>query len=91
MQRLESEEVRMYEPKPILEAARAKPFRPFVLELSNGESLTIKHPDFIWVFDTEILVAEERQTPNAPLESFRIIGLDHVRQLKRVASTAPTP
>jgi hypothetical protein len=58
--------------------------------LSNGESLTIKHADFIWVFDTEVLVAEERGSPDAPLESFRIIGLDHVRQLKRTAATAPT-
>lgn len=28
---------------------RAEPFRPFTLHLTNGRSLRVPHPEFLWV------------------------------------------
>jgi hypothetical protein len=80
----------MYAPQPILEALRVRPFRPFRVELSSGEMIDVTHPDQIWVFPTEILVAKRSANGDSRLyQSFSIIGLDHVVQIHREQEVGP--
>ena len=43
-------------------ALATQPFRPFILQLANGDSAVVPHPEFIWVHPTDprtIAVADE--------------------------------
>ena len=40
----------------IYKALHRQPFQPFCIQLSNGQSHTIRHPDFAWVTRTAIHV-----------------------------------
>ncbi|MCI0335519.1 MAG: hypothetical protein L0228_20115 [Planctomycetes bacterium] len=80
----------MYAPQPILEALIVQPFRPFRLELSNGEMINVTHPEQVWVFATEILVAKPGTNGDRRLYGgFSIIGLDHVVQVHRQQEIGP--
>jgi hypothetical protein len=80
----------MYAPQPILEALSVRPFRPFRVELSNGELIAVTHPEQVWVFSSEILVAKPNTNGDQRLYGgFSIIGLDHVVQIHRQQEVSP--
>jgi hypothetical protein len=80
----------VYAPQPIIEALSVRPFRPFRLELSNGEMINVTHPEQVWVFTSELLVARPGTNGDQRIYGgFSIIGLDHVVQLHRQQEASP--
>jgi len=56
---------------------RQKPFRPFRLVMSSGESYEVRHPEMAWVLKNDILVGTDIIDDDMPAE-FRICPLLHV-------------
>jgi len=74
----------MHEPEPIVQAVRGRPFRPFQLELGNGETVEVTHPEQIWVMDTEVIIAKPAtESQKGTVGGDSIVGLDYVVQLHR--------
>ncbi len=43
-------------PETLREQLRKQPFKPFRIQLTNGQSYVIGHPDFAWLKRTSILI-----------------------------------
>jgi len=56
---------------------RQKPFRPFRLVMSSGESYEVRHPEMALVLKNDILVGTDVVDNDMPAE-FRICPLLHV-------------
>ena len=56
---------------------RQKPFRPFRLVMSSGESYEVRHPEMAMVLKNDILVGTDVVDNDMPAE-FRICPLLHV-------------
>jgi len=56
---------------------RHKPFRPFRLVMSSGESYEVRHPEMAMVLKNDILVGTDVVDNDMPAE-FRICPLLHV-------------
>lgn len=78
----------MYEYQPIVDALASRPFRPFRMELSNGEMINVTHPEQVWVAETELVVAKPSGNGQGTISGVSFIGLDHVVQLHREMDSA---
>jgi hypothetical protein len=63
----------------IREAMRAQPFRPFAIQMADGPSYTVRHPDFVAVPQTrrgrEIVFYAEREDAESPEMHLIDLGL----------------
>jgi len=50
----------------IRELNRAVPFRPYILRLTSGKTLSVPHPDFIYVTPrgNYVLVVDDKDSPH---------------------------
>ena len=66
---------------------RQKPFRPFRLVMSSGESYEVRHPEMAWVTKNDILVGVDVTDDGTPAE-FRICPMFHVATVEPLSTDA---
>jgi hypothetical protein len=65
-----------------------RPFKPFRLVMSSGETYDVRHPEMAWLTRTSILVGIDETEDGVPAE-FRICSLLHVATVEPLTA-APT-
>lgn len=63
------------------ELLNARPFRPFRITLSSGQSYEIRHPEMAWLTRTDLLVGVDITEDGVPAE-FRICSLLHITTIE---------
>jgi hypothetical protein len=58
-----------------------RPFKPFRLVMSSGETYEIRHPEMAWLTRTDVLVGIGEADDRIPAE-FRICSLLHVATIE---------
>jgi len=69
------------------ELLAAKPFKPFRLVMSSGQTYEVRHPEMAWLTRTDILVGIDIADDGVPGE-FKICSLLHVATIEPMAATA---
>jgi len=64
-----------------------RPFRPFRLVMSSGQSYEVRHPEMAWLTRTDILVGVGETDEGVPSE-FRICSLLHVTTIEPLNAAA---
>ena len=64
----------------------ARPFKPFRLVMSSGQSYEVRHPEMAWLTRTSILVGID----GVPAE-FKICSLLHVTAVEPFGPTSASP
>jgi hypothetical protein len=64
-----------------------RPFRPFRLVMSSGESYEVRHPEMAMLTRADLLVGVGESEEGVPAE-FRICSLLHVATVEPVAAAA---
>lgn len=64
-----------------------RPFRPFRLVMSSGETYEVGHPEMAWLTRSDILVGVGESDENVPAE-FRICSLLHVATIEPLGATS---
>jgi len=64
------------------------PFRPFRIQLTNGQSYAIRHPDFAWLKRTSILIglaSGDDEIPNEHTECdlLHVVAIEPVNGSRR--------
>jgi hypothetical protein len=60
---------------------KERPFKPFKLVMSSGESYEVRHPEMAWLTRTDILVGTGDSEEGVPA-NFRICSLLHVASVE---------
>jgi hypothetical protein len=63
-----------------------RPFRPFRLVMSSGQTYEVRHPEMAWLTRTDILVGIDQTDEGVPAE-FRICSLLHVTTIEPLSPT----
>jgi hypothetical protein len=63
-----------------------RPFKPFRLVMSSGESYEVRHPEMAWLTRSDILVGVGETEEGVPAE-FRICSLLHVTTIEPLTSS----
>jgi len=63
-----------------------RPFKPFRLVMSSGESYEVRHPEMAWLTRSDILVGIDETDEGVPAE-FRICSLLHVTSVEPLPSS----
>jgi hypothetical protein len=58
-----------------------RPFKPFRLVMSSGQSYEVRHPEMAWLTRNDILVGVDESEDGVPAE-FRICSLLHVTAIE---------
>jgi hypothetical protein len=66
----------------IREALRKQPFEPFKIQLADGRSLPVSHPDFVAVSPRRIIVVAEDDSWSV-VEPLLIVSLNNMRPPRR--------
>lgn len=61
-----------------------RPFQPFRLIMSSGQTYEVRHPEMAWLTKTDMFVGIEPNKDNIPAE-FRICSLLHVTAIEPIA------
>jgi hypothetical protein len=64
-----------------------RPFKPFRLVMSNGQTYEVRHPEMAMLTRTDILVGVGEVDEGVPAE-FRICSLLHVTSVEPVSTAA---
>ncbi|HWA97305.1 MAG TPA: hypothetical protein VG713_02385 [Pirellulales bacterium] len=64
-----------------------RPFKPFRLIMSSGQSYEVRHPEMAWLTRTDILVGIDEAEDGIPAE-FKICSLLHVTAIEPIAPSA---
>jgi len=59
---------------------KAEPFQPFIINLSNGESYEVHHPEMILVGKRQAVVYER------DADSFSFVSMVHINSIKALQS-----
>ncbi len=71
--------------KAFRELLSQRPFRPFRLVMSSGESYEVRHPEMAFLTRTDLLVGVDASEDGVPAE-FRICSLLHVATVEPVSA-----
>lgn len=66
-----------------------RPFKPFRLVMSSGQTYDVRHPEMAWLTRTDILVGIDDDRDGVPAE-FKICSLLHVSAIEPLTA-APGP
>jgi hypothetical protein len=75
-------------PHDIRNHLRRRPFRPFRLCLSNGDSCDVRHPELMYVSRTEVVVALELGEDDLPERSAYCDPI-HITNIEPLDGTKP--
>ncbi len=64
-----------------------RPFKPFRLVMSSGQSYEVRHPEMAWLTRTDLLVGVGETDEGVPAE-FRICSLRHVATIESLSTSA---
>jgi len=64
-----------------------RPFKPFRLVMSSGQSYDVRHPEMAWLTRTDLLVGIDITDEGVPAE-FKICSLLHVATVEPLGATA---
>jgi hypothetical protein len=64
-----------------------RPFKPFRLVMSSGQTYEVRHPEMAWLTRTSILVGIDIADDGVPAE-FKICSLLHVTAIEPLTPTA---
>ncbi len=67
-----------------------RPFQPFRLVMSSGQSYDIRHPEMAWLTRTDILVGVDVADDGVPAE-FKICSLLHVATVEPLNGATAAP
>jgi hypothetical protein len=67
-----------------------RPFRPFRLIMSSGETYEVRHPEMAMLTRTDILVGVGETDDNVPAD-FRICSLLHVTAVEPISPATAGP
>ena len=62
-----------------------RPFKPFRLVMSSGQTYEVRHPEMAWLTRSDILIGVEQSEDGVPAE-FRICSLLHVAAIEPIAA-----
>jgi len=65
-----------------------RPFRPFRLVMSSGQTYDVRHPEMAWLTRSDILVGIDDDNEGVPAE-FKICSLLHVSAIEPLSAGAP--
>jgi hypothetical protein len=65
-----------------------KPFPPFRLVMSSGQTYDVRHPETAWLTRTSILVGVDQTDEGVPAE-FKICSLLHVTAVEPLSAAGP--
>jgi len=72
-------------------AVRARPFIPFHLRLTNGESLEVHHPEMCMPGARSTVTGMPSQTKPLPvIDSYSIVDLLHIVRLEPIQQVVPS-
>ena len=63
----------------------ARPFQPFRIVTSSGESYEVRHPEMAWVTKNDVLVGTDIADDGLPAE-FRICPMFHVATVEPLST-----
>lgn len=66
---------------------KAKPFQPFRLVMSSGQTYEVRHPEMAWVTKSDILVGVDIEDDGIPAE-FKICSMLHVMAVEPISATS---
>jgi hypothetical protein len=64
-----------------------RPFKPFRLVMSSGQTYEVRHPEMAWLTRTSILVGIDSADDGIPAE-FKICSLLHVTAIEPLETSA---
>ena len=64
-----------------------RPFQPFRLVMSSGQTYEVRHPEMAWLTRSDILVGIDETDDGVPAE-FRICSLLHVSAIEPLSVSA---
>ncbi len=64
-----------------------RPFKPFRLVMSSGQTYEVRHPEMAWLTRSDILVGIDATDDGVPTE-FRICSLLHVSAIEPLSVSA---
>lgn len=67
-----------------------RPFKPFRLVMSSGQTYDVRHPEMAWLTRTDILVGIDIEDDGIPAE-FKICSLLHVATIEPLSAAASGP
>ena len=65
------------------------PFEPFRLVLTDGKTYDIPHPDYIWVWGSDVVIGTREKTEEGLSERFSIVDLFLVSRIEPVPLSKP--
>jgi hypothetical protein len=65
-----------------------RPFRPFRLVMSSGETYEVRHPEMAFLTRSDLLVGVDEADDGVPAE-FKICSLLHVSAIEPLATSSP--
>jgi hypothetical protein len=65
----------------------ARPFQPFRLVMSSGQTYDVRHPEMAWMTRTDILVGIDETRDGVP-ENFKICSLLHVTAIEPIGPSS---
>jgi hypothetical protein len=68
----------------------ARPFKPFRLVMSSGQTYEVRHPEMAFLTASDILVGIDETRDGVPAE-FKICSLLHVTSVEPLSSTPAGP
>ena len=68
--------LKIMEVEVLREAVRRQPFKPFTVRLSDGRALPVRHPEFLAVGQSLIILINENDTWSE-IDPFLIVSLDY--------------
>jgi hypothetical protein len=75
----------------LLQVLRKRPFEPFRLVLTNGQSYEVHHPDMALVTRGAVHVAvPSPASPNDPANEVVFLSLFHVMKVEFLSASTPT-
>jgi len=72
----------------VYEALHRQPFQPFCIQLTNGQSRVIRHPDFAGLLRTSVLLFESTEADDIPdrfdpYDLLHVVGIEPINGRKR--------
>lgn len=72
----------------MFEALHRQPFQPFRIQLTNGQSQVIRHPDFAGLLRTSVLLFESSEDDDVPdrfdqYDLLHVVGIEPINGRKR--------
>lgn len=72
----------------VRELVEARPFNPFRIHLSNGRKFDIRHPEFIWVLRSRVVIAVPDKKTRGLIDRLEHCSLLHIASIEELESKA---